>query len=134
MNRLLARAAALATAALVLAGCGPDLNEVKFQIRTAPPGNAALTVSSEGIRMPVGVAVAVLVTPYDESGEIMEEDEDDETARLELSSSDARVFGADRISLDERSFVLYGVAPGTTELEARFEDDSLFIPVTIDAR
>jgi hypothetical protein len=105
-----ARLAFVASLALA-AGCSEEnrLERVDFSYDSAPPAQA--TVSSSAVSIRVGQAIAV------HAYAVMSEDPLESEDRFELRSRDESILG-----LDEREgpslFVLYGVTPGETEVQA----------------
>jgi len=99
--------------ALGAIGCGSDYN-VEFRSLTVPPKTVSL--DDDQVQIPASIAVAVEVTPY-EDGEEMGED-----VFVELVSQNHGVIGVD-VALEEREFVLYGVEPGSTDIDLYFDDD-----------
>jgi hypothetical protein len=96
-------------------GCGPSFERLDFTFRTIPP--AGVTVAHEGITIPAGVAVGLIVTPMDDSG-----DEMDEETRIVLESANPGIIGIDP-ALEERSFVLYGVGAGASGITVDIDGD-----------
>jgi hypothetical protein len=109
------RLAAIGLTALLAtsgSGCNRDPS-VHLALRTMPP--VPVTVTSEQVVLPVGIAVAVLATPT----------EDDSTGgrtlSLDLISSDPEVFGV-ASTLTEGVFVFYGVLPGSAAVIVRVNE------------
>lgn len=98
----------LALTACFSLGCSDSYGFLDMTPRTTPP--ISVSVSNEGITVPVGVAVAIAVSPYDDDGQPM-----DKEVKVNLVSGDDRVLGVDS-ALEERSFVIYGAGPGTTAI------------------
>ncbi len=116
--------AMLALAGSALVGCTPDFDHVELDLVTLPP--LAVSVGERNVDMPVGVAVGVIATPFDTSGEKM----DDEVV-LDLVSENEGVIGVET-SVDDRSFVLFGVGPGTTKISVEIDHlERAEIPVTV---
>jgi len=86
-------------------GCGPEFERLDFTLRTIPLDGA--TIGYGGISIPAGVAVGVIVTPIDDSGDAMEDE-----VKVLLVSDNPGVIGVDP-ALEERSFVIYGAGAGT---------------------
>jgi hypothetical protein len=105
-----ARFAFVASLALA-AGCSEDnrLERVDFSYDSAPPDQA--TVSSSTISIRVGQAIAV------QAYAIMSEDPLESEDRFELRSRNESILGLDERESPYR-FVLYGVTPGDTEVQA----------------
>jgi hypothetical protein len=102
----LALAGALAGLSALTTGCAEDL-EVDLNARTTAPLPVAL--SSRSVAVPAGVAVGVNAIPLSNG------DEMDEETTVELISENIQVLGVDR-TIEDRSFVFYGVGPGTTDV------------------
>ena len=101
----------LAASLALAAACGSEnrLERVDFSYETSPPDQADVTASFVTLR--VGQAVAVRAHP------VMSDDPLEDDDRLELRSRDRAILGLDEG--DERFlFVLYGVAPGETSVQA----------------
>jgi hypothetical protein len=112
----------LAGSALV--GCTPDFDHLEVELVTVPP--LSVSVGPTNVELPVGVAVGVTATPFDTDGEEMEDD-----VVLALIPLNASVIGVET-SIDERSFVLFGVGPGTTSISVEVDHLRRFeIPVTV---
>ena len=112
----------LAGSALV--GCTPDFDHLEVELVTVPPLSVA--VGPTNVELPVGVAVGVTAKPFDTEGEEMEDD-----VVLSLIPLNASVIGVET-SIDERSFVLFGVGPGTTSISVEVDHLKRFeIPVTV---
>jgi len=93
--------------AVFAAGCTPDFDRLDFVSRTTPPNDVTLTF--ERVDMQTGVAVGVIVVPS-ANGEEMDDD-----ILVEIRSKNTDVLGVDP-ALEDRSFVIYGVGPGTTDI------------------
>jgi hypothetical protein len=107
-----------------LAGCTPDFDHLEITVDTSPP--LAASVRQSSVTLPVGVAVGITATPFDTAGEEMEAD-----VALALISENESVIGVDP-SIEDRSFVLFGVGPGTTTISVEVDHRSrLDIPVTV---
>jgi hypothetical protein len=107
-----------------LAGCAPDFDHLEIQIDTLPP--LAVSVEPTNVDLPVGIAVGITATPFDTSGEKMDSD-----VVLNLVPKNQQVIGVET-SLDDRSFVLFGVGPGTTSISVQVDHESRSdIPVTV---
>ena len=107
-----------------LMGCGPDFDHLEMQIDTTPP--LAVSVGPTNVALPVGVAVGVTATPFDTNGEKMDAD-----VVLALLPKNQQVIGV-VASLDDRSFVFFGVGPGTTSITVEVDHQRrLEIPVTV---
>lgn len=116
--------AMMALAGSALVGCTPDFDHVELELVTLPP--LAVAVGERNVDMPVGVAVGVIATPFDTNGEEM----DDEVV-LDLISENQGVIGVET-SVDDRSFVLFGVGPGTTTISVEVDHlKRTEIPVTV---
>lgn len=116
--------AMMALAGSALVGCTPDFDHVELALVTLPP--LAVSVGERNVDMPVGVAVGVIATPFDTSGEKMDDD-----VVLDLISESEGVIGVEP-SVDERSFVLFGVGPGTTKISVEIDHlERAEIPVTV---
>lgn len=114
----------LGIAGSALVGCVPDFDHLEVTLDTTPP--LSVSVGSSNIRLPVGVAVGVTATPFDTTGEEMDSD-----VVLALIPRNEDVLGIDP-SIDDRSFVIYGVGPGTTTVSVEVDHLSRFdIPVTV---
>ena len=114
----------MALAGSALVGCTPDFDHVELDLVTLPP--LAVAVGDRNVDMPVGVAVGVIATPFDTNGEEM----DDEVV-LDLISENQGVIGVET-SVDDRSFVLFGVGPGTTTISVEIDHlKRTEIPVTV---
>jgi hypothetical protein len=120
-------AAALALLGLLggaLMGCAPDFDHLEMTIDTTPP--LAVSVSPTDVAVPVGIAVGVTATPFDTNGEKMDTD-----VVLALIPQNQEVIGV-QASLDDRSFVFFGVGPGTTSITVEVDHQRrLEIPVTV---
>jgi hypothetical protein len=91
----------LLTASLFITGCGLDIEPT-----TEAEG---VSVDDEYIELPVGLAVGVQLVDAAE----------DETTRM--SAFDPKIIGVGRTpGLHE--FVIYGIAPGTTNIEVYIDD------------
>jgi hypothetical protein len=115
----------MAFAGSALVGCTPDFDHVELELVTTPP--LPVSVGQRNVDLPVGVAVGVIATPFDTNGEKM----DDDDVVFDLISDNEGVIGVET-SVDESSFVLFGVGPGTTTISV--EVDHLKrsdIPVTV---
>jgi hypothetical protein len=125
-NRL-ASAAALALVGLLgggLMGCAPDFDHLEMKIETTPP--LAVSIGTTSVAMPVGIAVGITATPFDTNGEKMDSD-----VELAMIPQNEQVIGVED-SLDDRSFVLFGVGPGTTSITVEVSHlKRLEIPVTV---
>lgn len=107
-----------------LMGCAPDFDHLEMQIDTTPP--LAVSVGPTNVALPVGVAVGITATPFDTNGEKMATD-----VVLALIPENQQVIGVET-SLDDRSFVLFGVGPGTTSLTVEVDHQRrLEIPVAV---
>jgi hypothetical protein len=114
----------MALAGSALVGCAPDFDHVELDLVTLPP--LAVSVGQRNVDMPVGVAVGVIATPFDTNGEKMDDD-----VVLDLISENEGVIGVET-SVDERSFVLFGVGPGTTTISVEVDHlKRTEIPVTV---
>lgn len=112
----------LAGSALV--GCSPEFDHLEIELETVPP--LSVSVGPTNVDLPVGVAVGLTATPFDTNGEQMEDD-----VVLALVPKNASVIGVET-SIDERSFVLFGVGPGTTSISVEVDHQRRFdIPVTV---
>jgi hypothetical protein len=120
-------AAALALLCLLggaLMGCAPDFDHLEMTIDTTPP--LAVSISPTDVAVPVGIAVGVTATPFDTNGEKMDTD-----VVLSLIPQNQQVIGV-QASLDDRSFVFFGVSPGTTSITVEVDHQrQLEIPVTV---
>ncbi|MEP7124601.1 MAG: hypothetical protein ABJE95_26975 [Byssovorax sp.] len=123
----LAPAAAHALLALLggaLVGCAPDFDHLEMKIDTTPP--LAVAISSTDVALPVGIAVGVTATPFDTNGEKMDTD-----VVLDMTPQNQEVIGV-QASLDDRSFVFFGVGAGTTSITVEVDHlRRLTIPVTV---
>ena len=116
--------AVMGIAGSALVGCVPDFDHLEISVDTSPP--LPVSVGATNVALPVGVAVGITATPFDTVGEEMDSD-----VVLSLISGNASVIGVDP-SIDDRSFVLYGVGPGTTTISVQVDHLSRFdIPVTV---
>ena len=107
-----------------LVGCAPDFDHLEMTIDTTPP--LAVSISPTDVAVPVGIAVGVTATPFDTSGEKMDTD-----VVLALIPRNQQVIGVEA-SLDDRSFVVFGVGPGTTSITVEVDHQrQLEIPVTV---
>ena len=107
-----------------LAGCAPDFDHLEIKIDTLPP--LAVSVEPTNVALPVGIAVGITATPFDTSGAEMDSD-----VVLNLVPKNQQVLGVET-SLDGRSFVLFGVGPGTTSISVQVDHVSRSdIPVTV---
>lgn len=107
-----------------LLGCAPDFDHLEMTIDTTPP--LAVAVSPTDVAVPVGIAVGVTATPFDTSGEKMATD-----VALSLIPRNQEVIGV-QASLGDRSFVFFGVGPGTTSITVEVDHQRrLEIPVTV---
>lgn len=114
----------LGLAGSALVGCGPSFDHLEFELLTVPP--VPVSVGPNNLELPVGVAVAVTATPFDTDGEKMEDD-----VAIALLPSNTSVLGVET-SEDARSFVFFGVGPGTTSIEVEVDHRSeIKIPVTV---
>lgn len=120
-------AAALALVVLLggaLMGCAPDFDHLEMTIDTTPP--LAVSISPTDVAVPVGIAVGVTATPFDTNGEKMDTD-----VVLSMIPQNQEVIGV-QASLDDRSFVFFGVGPGTTSITVEVDHQrQLEIPVTV---
>lgn len=120
-------AAALALVGLLggaLTGCAPDFDHLEMAIDTTPP--LSVSIGATDVALPVGVAVGVTATPFDTNGEKMDAD-----VVLALLPKNQQVIGV-VASLDDRSFVFFGVGPGTTSITVEVDHQRrLEIPVTV---
>lgn len=116
--------AMMALAGSALVGCVPDFDHVELELVTLPP--VPVSVGQRNVDMPVGIAVGVIATPFDTTGEKMDDD-----VVLDLVSDNETVIGVES-SVDDRSFVLFGVGPGTTSIEVEIDHlKRAEIPVTV---
>ena len=107
-----------------LMGCAPDFDHLEMQIDTTPP--LAVSIGPTNVAVPVGIAVGVTATPFDTDGEKMDAD-----VVLALIPGNQQVIGV-QASLDDRSFVFFGVGPGTTSITVEVDHQRrLQIPVTV---
>ena len=107
-----------------LVGCTPDFDHLEITVDTAPP--LLVSVNPTNIDLPVGVAVGITATPFDTAGEAMDAD-----VELALIAGNTSVVGVDP-SIEDRSFVIYGVGPGTTTISVQVDHRSRSeIPVTV---
>lgn len=112
----------LAGSALV--GCGPSFDHLEIDLVTVPP--VSVSVGPTNLELPVGIAVGVTATPFDTDGEKMEDD-----VVLALIPKNPSVIGVET-SIEERSFVFFGVGPGTTSISVEVDHLRRFeIPVTV---
>lgn len=112
----------LAGSALV--GCAPDFDHLEIDLVTVPP--LPVSVRPTNVELPVGVAVGLTATPFDTNGEKMEDD-----VVLALIPQNPSVIGVET-TLDDRSFVFFGVGPGTTSISVDVDHQRRFdIPVTV---
>ncbi len=126
-TRDLGSAAALAILGLLaagLAGCAPGFDHLEIKIDTLPP--LAVSVDPTNVELPVGIAVGITATPFDTSGDKMDSD-----VVLNLVPKNQKVLAVET-SLDDRSFVLFGVGPGTTSISVQVDHESRTdIPATV---
>jgi hypothetical protein len=128
------RAILLAAIAAGAAGCGPRFDHLDFDTTTNPP--LPVSLSSHHVGIPEGIAVGVDVTPMDDSNAPLDRD-----VPVALTSSDASVFdvtlqseSSDRKD-PNRSYVIFGVAPGSALLHVEVDGDrGADIPVTVAAQ
>jgi hypothetical protein len=107
-----------------LVGCTPDFDHLEIDLTTTPP--LPVSVGPTNVALPVGVAVGVTATPFDTSGEKM-----DAAVVLALIPKNEDVIKVSP-TIDERSFVLVGVGPGTTSITVEVDHQRrLDIPVTV---
>jgi hypothetical protein len=107
-----------------LVGCVPDFDHLEMQIDTTPP--LAVAVGPTNVALPVGIAVGVTATPFDTNGDKMDDD-----VVLDLVSQNGDVLDVEA-SLDDRSFVLFGVGAGTTSITVEVDHQRRQeIPVTV---
>ncbi|MEO5727543.1 MAG: hypothetical protein ABI134_03760 [Byssovorax sp.] len=112
----------LAGSALV--GCGPSFDHLEFGLLTVPP--VSVSVGPTNVELPVGVAVGLTATPFDTDGEKMEDD-----VVLALIPNNPSVLDVET-STEDRSFVFFGVGPGTTSISVEVDHLRRFdIPVTV---
>ncbi len=120
-------AAAIALMGLLgsaLVGCVPDFDHLEMDVDTTPP--LGVQIGPTNVTVPVGVAVGVTATPFDTDGEKMDKD-----VVVDLVPLNQEVIGVET-SLDERSFVFFGVGPGTTSITIEVDHQRRGeIPVTV---
>jgi hypothetical protein len=113
-------------------GCD-SFSHIEFRQRTSPPLETSLAF--EGITIHAGTTVAAVAVPMDD-----DEQKEDETI-VELEAINSGVLGVSRTAegADEDApphtrwtFVLWGVAPGTTSVIVRIdEEEEAEIPATV---
>jgi hypothetical protein len=107
-------------------GCAPEFERLDFTMRTFAPAGVTVSVAYEGITIPAGIAVGVVVTPIDDSGDTMDED-----VEVLLLSNNPGVIGIDR-ALENRSFVIYGAGAGSASILVDADGESQGkIPATV---
>jgi len=133
------RALLLAATLAGLAGCGPRFDHLDFAETTSPPLPVSFAPHHVGI--PAGIAVGVDVTPMDDGGGPLARD-----VPVVLSSSDEGVLGVAFQSMDgsssgddadkpNRSFVIFGVAPGSAAIHVLVDGErEADVPVTVAAQ
>ena len=100
---------------LLLAACGPRYDGLEFKLHTEPP--VPVRISGEEIELPVGIAVAVDVTPLS-SGRFDYYESD----QLDLDPEDRSVLRVEPTG-DPRRFIMIGVSPGETCVEVEVDYD-----------
>ena len=123
MKTALVRLAPLALLGLAAVGCHP-YDQTDFNFRTAPP--VPVSITNDHISITEGVAVGFIATPMSGSKEM------DGDFRLE--TSDSTILGVSRGTADH-SFVVWGVAPGSTMVRVRLDGEvEAQIPATVAAQ
>jgi hypothetical protein len=101
----------------VVAGCSsPAYDHLQLeQFSTTPPG---LLAYANPIQISVGAALDISATPIDTTGKPMDED----TVVL-LRSADPSIFDVAPVVDEKREFVIWGLAPGKTDLRISIKSD-----------
>jgi hypothetical protein len=122
--RSIARLLPAALLALSAVACGPSYDETDFQMRTAPPAPAS--IQNDHFTVTEGIAVGFIATPM--SGK------DPMDGDFRLETGDSTILGVARGNADH-SFVVWGVAPGTTTVRVRLDGKvEAQIPATVVAQ
>ena len=117
------RTAALALVVLGAFGCS-SYDQTDFNMRTTPPVPASIT--NDHFTITEGMSVGFIATPMD-GAEEMEGD-------FRLETADSTILGIARGTV-EHSFVVWGVAPGTTTVRVRLDGKvEAQIPATVVAQ
>lgn len=117
------RTAAIALLALGAFGCS-SYDQTDFNFRTSPP--VPVSITNDHITITEGISIGFIAIPMD-GAEEMEGD-------FRLETGDATILGIGR-GTAERSFVAWGVAPGTTTVRVRLDGRvEAQIPATVLAQ
>jgi len=103
----------IAALSALTTGCNAE-HWVEFRAESAPP--QAVTLESDHVEVPAGIAVGVTVRPFKNN------DEMDASVEVELESQQPGILGIDH-GLDERAFVIYGAEPGATHIDIFFDGE-----------
>ena len=107
MRRLLLCAAL----ALPTLACSPSYMAVELEAVSNPPVGVTTTIRDDEVEIPVGVVMAVKVTPLSDNATPYERSD-----RVRLRGKDTSILDVEPTE-DERVFVLIGVSPGNTCIE-----------------
>ncbi len=118
------RLAPIAILALGAVACGPSYDQTDFNFRTSPP--VPVSITNDRFTVTEGIAVGFIALPMSGSKEMEGE--------FRLETSDSTILGVSRGTAD-RSFVVWGVAPGTTTVRVRLDGEvEAQIPATVTAQ
>lgn len=120
---MIRRALFLAAIAACAAGCGPRFDHLELNVTTFPP--LPVSVESAHVGIPAGIAVGVDATPIGDDGRPMDDD-----VPVGMSSSDESILGiafqsggGDDPDKANRSFVIFGVAPGSAVIHVEADGE-----------
>ncbi len=105
------RSIALAFAALSAVGC----SHVTVDLATLTHPPRAVSISLDGISVPVGIAAGV-------DARVFDGDSRDTRSKVDIAAVPADVLGVDR-TLDKNHFVLYGIRTGSATVEIYVDGD-----------
>lgn len=119
----LLRLAAIALVAVGAFGCS-SYDQTDFNMRTSPPVPASIT--NDHFTITEGISVGFIATPMDGADEMKGD--------FRLETGDSTILGIGR-GTAERSFVVWGVSPGTTTVRVRLDGKvEAQIPATVVAQ
>ena len=98
-------------------GCKPDFRRLDLDLDSYPPNPSTVELSSDFVRLPMGIAISVRATPR--SAGAIEYDEDVDIQLYTDNSEIARVYPTEYSNI----FVIVGSAPGQTLMHVRIDGD-----------